>query len=257
MITAGIDLGSKMTKIVVLKDNEILGRRLAAAGGFDRANCVEQSWYELLQQVGLSASDMSKVVATGVGKWDVSFADEHVVEPLADVQAALWLFSTARTVIDLGADQARVIKFDKNGKVLDYVLNQKCAAGLGTFAESIARALEVTLDEMSELSSKSNSSVQVNSECAVYAGLDVVSLLHDKTDKADISRAVNEAIAVKLAAMVNEMTIEKDVVLIGGMANNGALVSSLKSRLDVEFLIPEEPEFAGALGAALIAASWN
>jgi len=257
VITAGVDLGTKMSKIVVLQDNHVLGRSLAAAGGFERANCVEESWRELLRQVGLSASDIGRVVATGTGKWDVSFANERIVEPLADVWAARWLFQTARTVLDVGAEQARVVTFDKDGKVLDYVLNGKCAAGLGTFAESIARTLEVDLDEMSELSSKSTIPVQVNSECAVYAGLDVVSLMHDKTDKADIARAVNEAIAVKLAAMVNEMTIEKDVVLFGGMAKNGELIGSLKSRLGVEFLTPEEPEVSGALGAALIAANWD
>jgi benzoyl-CoA reductase subunit D len=257
MITAGVDLGTKMSKIVVLQDNHVLGRSLAAAGGFERANCVEQSWHELLRQVGLSASDIGRIVATGTGKWDVSFANEHIVEPLADVWAARWLFQTARTVLDVGAEQARAVRFDKDGKVLDYVLNQKCAAGLGTFAESMARALEIDLDDMSELSSKSKIPVQVNSECAVYAGLDVVSLMHDKTDKADIARAVNEAIAVKLAAMLNEMTIEKDVVLFGGMAKNGELIGSLKSRLGVDFLTPEEPELGGALGAALIAANWD
>lgn len=254
MISAGIDLGIKTVKAVILKDGQILARSSALSGGFDRVRSAEQVWGEVLREAGLSPADVEQVIATGTGKWDVRFANDYVVEPLADVRAALWLFPSARSVIDVGADQARVVKFDANGKILDYVLNQKCAAGLGTFAETMARTLEVPLEGMSELSLKSQREVLINAQCAVFAELDVVSLIHNNTPKADIARAISNAIATKLSAMVGEMTVEKDVVLVGGVARNIGIVNCLKERLGADVLVPEEPALAGALGASLIAA---
>jgi len=253
MITAGIDVGCKTVKAVILDNGKVVASGTALSNGFDRSSSVEQLWDEVLKKANLSAADVNQVIATGTGKWDVPFASDHIVELVADVKAALWLFPSARTLIDIGVEQARVAKFDAKGKVLDYVLNEKCAAGLGAFAEAMARTLEVPLEEMSALSLGAQKEYRVNEQCAIYAGIDVVSLIHNNTEKADIARAINNAIATKLSAMVGELTIEPDVVLIGGGANNTGLVSSFAKRLGTDFLIPEEPVLAGALGAALIA----
>ena len=256
MVTAGIDVGVKTVKAVIVKDNEIVASGIASSDGFERGKAAEQLWNKVLQQANLSASDVDTVIATGTGKMDVSFATNNIVEPVADVQAALQLFPSARTVIDLGAEQIRVVKFDETGKVSNYTLNQQCGAGLGTFAESMARALGVTLDEMSKLALQSKSDISINAECGVYASLDVVTLIHDNTAKADIARAIIDAIANKINATVNLTNIDKNnVVLIGGVAYNEGIVDALKRRMGVDFLIPEEPEMAGALGAALIEAS--
>ena len=254
MVTAGIDVGVKTVKAVIVKDNKVIASDLASSNGFERSKAAKQLWDKVLEQAKMWASDIDGVIATGTGKMDVSFADDSIVEPVADVQAARWLFPSARTVIDVGAEQARVVKFDETGKVLNYTLNQQCGAGLGSFAEAMARALEVPLDEMSELALKSKSNTPINAECGTYAGLDVVSLIHDNTEKADIARAVIDAIANKISSTINLTNIEKDIVLIGGMARNTGVVEALKERMGVEFLIPEEPELAGALGAALITA---
>ena len=254
MITAGIDVGVKTVKAVIVKDNEIVASGIASSDGFERKKAAEQLWNKVLQQAKLSASDVDSVIATGTGKSDVSFANNNVVEPVADVEAALWLFPSARTVIDVGAEQIRVVKFDGTGKVSNYTLNQQCGAGLGTFAEAMARALGVTLDEMSQLARKSKKEISINAECGIYASLDVVTLIHDNTAKADIARAILDAIANKINATANLTNIEKPIVLIGGVALNTGIVDALNRRMGANFLIPKDPELAGALGAALIGA---
>ena len=255
MITAGVDLGIETVKVVVLKDGEVVAKGIARSGGSERASSADQVWNEVLKSAGLSPSDVSNVIATGQGKWDVRFANDYVVETVADARAAPMLFPSARSVVDIGADQARAIICDESGKTVDIVLNQKCTAGIGTFYRSMARTLGITLDEMSGLSSNSNN-VSVNDGCAVFAELDAIWLAHNNTPKKDIVQAINEAMATRLNSMLNEkITLEKDVMLIGGLARNTGVVNALKERSGFDFLIPEEPEYAGALGAALIAAS--
>ena len=133
MITSGIDSGIENTKIVILKDGKVVARGTAATGGAGRGKNAEQLWESTLKQARLSASDVANVVATGQGKWDVHTAKDAIVETTAETKAALMLFPQARSLINAGADQARAVKFDSSGKILEYALNQKCAAGLGLF----------------------------------------------------------------------------------------------------------------------------
>ena len=254
MITAGIDVGTKTLKAVIVKDNEIIASGKEPSNGFERGEAAEQVWNNTLQQAELSVTDVDTVIATGTGKTDIRFATDNIVEPVADVKAALWLFPSARTVIDIGAEQIRVVKFDESGRVPNYTLNQQCGAGLGFFAESMARALGITLDEMSQLALEAKGDISINAECGVYARLDAVSLIHNNTPKADIARAVVDAVATKIKATANLTDIEKDVVLVGGVAYNKGIVEALKRRMGVDFLIPDQPELAGALGAALVGA---
>ncbi len=255
MVTAGIDVGVKTVKAVIVKDNEIVASGIASSDGFERAKAAEQLYNQVLQQAGISASDVDYVIATGSGKMDVSFANNNVVEPVADVEGALRLCPSAKTLIEMGAEQVRVAKFDETGKVANYTLNQMCGAGLGMFAESMARALGVTLDELNEMALRSKGAEPINAECGVYAGLDVVSLIHNNTPKEDIARAVIDAIATKVKATANLTNIDDDnIVLLGGVAKNKGVVDALNRKLGVECMIPEQPEMAGALGAALIGA---
>ena len=256
MITAGIDVGLKSIKAVIIKDNEVVASGTVPTDGFERGKAAEELWDKLLKEANISASDVESIIATGTGKMDVAFATNNIVEAVADVQAALWLFPSARTVIDVGAEQIRVVNFDEAGKVPNYTLNQQCGAGLGFFAESMARALGVTLDEMSKLALSSKKDAAINAECGNYASLDIVTMIHNNTDKADIARAVLDAIATKISATANLTNIDKDnIVLVGGVAYNEGIVDALKRRMGVDFSIPKEPELAGAIGAALIEAS--
>lgn len=256
MITAGIDVGVKSIKAVILKDDSIVASGVAPSEGFDRGQAAEKLWNDVLKQAGISASEVDMVIATGTGKMDVDFATNNVVEPVADLEGARKLCPSARTLMDIGAEQIRVVRYGEDGKAINYTLNQMCGAGLGTFAESTARQLGVTLDELSELASKSKGVEPINAECGNYASLDVTTMIHNNTPKEDIARAIAEAIATKVIATANLTDIDKDnIALLGGVALNKGVVDALNRQLGVECTIPEQPEIAGAYGAAIIGAS--
>ena len=175
----------------------------------------------------------------------------------ADARGVAELFPSARAVIDVGAEEGRAIRIDEAGKVLDFAVNEKCAAGAGAFTEAMARALEVPLEELGEFSLQSTKAVPMNAQCTVFAESEVVTLVHAKTPKADIARAVHDAIADRVTSTVRRVGITKDVALIGGLARNVGFVKFLEEDLKLKLLIPSDPEFTGAFGAALIALDKN
>jgi benzoyl-CoA reductase subunit D len=254
MITAGVDCGSKNVRVVIVKDGEIMAQSMAPAG-MDTANAAQEAYDKALAEAGIAAGDIEKVVATGAGKNEPGFKDDDVTEVGADARGAVHLFPDARTVIDVGAEEGRAIKIDAQGKVIDFAINEKCAAGAGAFTESMARALEVKLEELGPLSLESTQAIPMNAQCAVFAESEVVTLVHKKTSKQDMARAIHDAIADRITSMVRRVGIEEKIVLIGGVSYNIGFVKSLEEDLETKVLIPERPEFVGALGAALVAAS--
>ena len=140
---------------------------------------------------------------------------------------------------------------DENGKVIDFALNEKCAAGTGSFLEAMARALEVPLDEFGPLSLKGVQAVPISAQCAVFAESEVISLIHARTPKADIARSINEALAGRISSMVRRVGLQKEIVLIGGMAKNHGFVRALEEELEIKVLVPDYPDFVSALGASL------
>ncbi len=254
MITAGIDVGIESLKAVILKDGKVIARESGLSGGANRGKTAEKIWNETLTMAKLKPADVSKVIATGQGKQDVAFASDRVTEPVADARAARFLYPKATSVVDIGADQVRVVTLGKGDSILEVVMNQKCAAGLGILLKSIARTLEMTLDEMSNISG--NGKAAVNDGCAVFAEMDVLGLLNRNIPREDIARAVNEMVAVRVNSILNDKIkpAKTTTVLVGGVSNNRAVVAALKKRSGINFVIPEHAEYAGALGAALMAA---
>jgi len=253
MITAGIDCGAKNTKVVIRKDGEVIAKSLVLSG-FDQKAAAEEALEMALKEANLSKKDIEHVTATGVGMKQASFANDTITEVGSAAKGTVFLFPSARTVIDVGAEEGRAIRADGTGKVIDFAINEKCAAGSGAFTEAMARALEVPLEKMGELSLKSQNAVPMNAQCAIFAESEVVSLIHAKTPKEDIVRAVHDAIASRITSMVRRVGIEREVALVGGVARNVGFVKSMKEDLELEMLIPEDPEFVGALGAAIAAA---
>ncbi len=253
MITAGIDVGAKTIKAVVVKDGEIAGQAIVPAG-FDTKEAAEKAYDQALTASGVAREEIAALIATGAGRKEVSYATDTVTEVGADARGVAKLFPSARTVIDVGAEEGRAISINDTGKVQDFAVNEKCAAGAGAFTEAMARALEVPLDGLGEFSLKSTQAVPMNAQCTVFAESEVVTLVHAKTPKADIARAVHDAIADRITSTVRRVGINKDVALIGGVARNIGFVKSLEEDLEMKLLIPADPEFVGALGAALIAA---
>ncbi len=254
VITAGIDMGSKNIKVVVLRDG-VVAAWTAGTAGFEQSALAAELLVKALEQARVTREELAHVAATGAGRNMVDVADSRVTDITAAARGANFLFPGATTVVEVGAEESRGIKTDGRGKVVDSAVNEKCAAGSGSFTESMARALGMTLKEFAEKSLESSAKIPMNAQCTVFAESEVVSLIHSGTDRKDISRAVHDAIASRVSSMVRRIKLEGDVVLLGGLAYNPGFVRCLKENLSVEGLkIPEKPEFVDALGAALIAA---
>ena len=254
MITAGIDMGAKTIKVVVLRDGKVAGQVIKLAG-FDTTRSAEEAMQEALTRTGISRSEVSAIVSTGAGREDAPDKDRSMSEVGSAARGAAHLFAGARMILDVGAEEGRAIRRDESGRVVDFAVNEKCAAGAGAFTEAMARALEVPIEDLGPLSLKSTQAVPMNAQCAVFAESEVVSMIHNNTPKPDMARAVHDAIASRIISMARKVGYDPPVVLIGGMARNAGFVDALKRGLEIDNLnIPDEPEFCSALGAALAAA---
>ena len=253
MITAGIDVGAKNLKAVILKDDDVIGKSMVLME-MDRKKSIREGLEACLADAGIKKDDLDYIVATGAGEKTVDFAQKGVTVVTCDARGIGKLMPSVKTVIDIGANEARAIKRDEAGKVKDFAVNEKCAAGSGAFVEAMSRAMEVPLDEFVELSLTSDKIIHINAQCAVFAESEVVSLVHEETARNDICRAVHDAMAGRIASMAKRVRIEEDVAIIGGVAHNKGMVASLKRELKVDFVMVDDPEYVGALGAALIGA---
>lgn len=257
MITAGVDVGAKFVKVVILKDGKVLDRAKALVG-FDVLKSAIEPFENTLKKTGLSRNDIKRVFATGMGREAVHSkppinAEGVVSVVVADAKGSFHLIPTVKTVIDVGAEEGRGVKVGPNGIVKDFVINERCAAGAGTFVEAMARALEVKVEDMGPLALKSTQVIPMNAQCCVFAESEVVTLIHSKVSKEDISRAIHDAIASRISSMVLRVGVEKDVALIGGVALNPGFLPPLKKELNTDIIVPDYPEYVGALGAAIIA----
>ncbi len=252
MIVAGIDIGSLSSEAVILKDGEIRSYSIVPTGA-DTQRAARTCMHEALEKAHLKLEDISATVATGYGRISVPFATKTVTEITCHAWGAHHLFPNARTVIDMGGQDSKVISIDSNGRVLDFVMNDKCAAGTGRFLEVMAGALEVELVEMGERSIRANNGVVISSMCTVFAESEVVSLIARGCSKNDIIRGLHEAISKRIYTMAGKLRMEKPITMTGGVAKNRGIVDALRRFLKSTIHIPEEPQIVGALGAALSA----
>jgi predicted CoA-substrate-specific enzyme activase len=249
VIVAGIDVGGKNAHIIIKKDGQIIGKAMGSMG-IKKTEAIEELYKDTLKKAGLSRKDVGRVIATGSAAKRVTFANGFIPDAAADALGVIKVAPTAKTVIDVGAEEGRAIKISPEGKVLDFATNEKCAAGTGTFVEAMSRALEVSLDEMAKITLQSNQALSMNAQCAVFGESEVVSLIHQNTTKPDIARAVMNAIAGRVGSVARIVGLEKDVVMVGGMAKNAGFIDSLKKELKMDVIVPEDPDYIGALGAA-------
>jgi benzoyl-CoA reductase subunit D len=254
MITAGIDRGAKNTKTVILKDGEIAGKAKASTG-FDQAKAVENSLSRAVQAAGIDREDIQRICGTGSGKDSIKMADAAVDDVRAMSKGAHFFFPTARTVIDVGAEEGRAAKIDEKGIPVDFAVNEKCAAGAGAFIEAMARALGVAVEEMGLLSLQSDKKIPMNAQCVVFAESEVVGLIHAGTAKSDICKAIHDSMAGRIVSMVRRIGVNRDVVMLGGVGCNIGFITAMKRELKIDrILVPDAPEYGSALGAALLAA---
>jgi benzoyl-CoA reductase subunit D len=254
MITAGIDCGAKNTKTVLMKDGEIIGIG-SVLTGFDQEKAVGDSLTKAIKAAGISNDDIERIIGTGSGQNAIEIAADTINEIKAMARAANYYYPNARTVADVGAEEGRAAKIDEKGEPVDFAINEKCAAGAGAFIEAMARALEVSLEEMGSLCLESDKDIPMNAQCAIFAESEVVGLIHAKTPKPDISKAIHDAIASRVVSMIRRIGVNEDVVIVGGVGRNPGFMASMKHELKLDNIyVPDEPEFGAATGAAVIAA---
>ncbi|MDR1993291.1 MAG: acyl-CoA dehydratase activase [Nitrososphaerota archaeon] len=253
MITLGIDLGTQRIKTLVLKDGTIASKAQAFAG-FDPAKAAKQTVNDALNTAGLTLPDINHITATGAAMDLAPHANSTISMMGADAKAGVFLIPQARTIIDIGAEEARAVKCDERGLMMEFVVNERCAAGAGAFIEAMARALEMKLEDMGPLSLQAERASSINASCVIFGESDVVSLIHRQESKPEIARAVFDAMADRVCSMVHRLGVNPEVVLVGGVAKDPGFVASLNRKLGLQVQIPPYPDYAGALGAALTAA---
>lgn len=253
MITIGYDLGAAYSKVVILKDGEVIGKGMAKTT-LDPMESVDKARKAALEDAGIDEGQVDKIGVTGSGRKVINNADADVTDVTADAAGANYYDKEIKTVIDVGGEEARAVKVNPEGKVVNFAVNDKCAAGAGAFVEAMARAMQVSLEEFAEHSLKSDKRIPINAQCAIFAESEVVSLVSDETPREDICRAVHDGISERLTSMAKRVGIEEKVGLIGGAVLNKGLVQSIKDSLGMDAIVIEDPQFVSALGIALLAA---
>lgn len=248
----GVDIGSLTVKVVLLNDDlEILGTSMTRAG-FSGRDVAIRLTDQLLADSGLTAQDVRATVATGYGR--VTFpSDREVSEITCQAKGIIHLFPSARTVIDIGGQDSKVIKLLPSGKVADFAMNDKCAAGTGRFLEVMATALEVEWQDIGALASASDNPAQISSFCTVFAESEIISHVSSGARKSDILAGVCDSVASRVASMTRRTGLEPDIVFTGGVAHNQGVVNALSKQLGYPLLVSGEPVITAALGAALLA----
>ncbi len=252
MIVAGCDVGSLTAKAVLMDGNGIAASAvtLAKRTPEDSARAVMDL---ALEDAGAAMTDIAWCVGTGYGRKHIPFVNSMESEIACHARGAVWQSPTARTVIDIGGQDCKAIRVDPSGAVTRFIYNDKCASGTGRFLEIIAEALEIELGDMGDISLKSTKKITLSNQCVVFAETEIISLVNEGAEIPDIIRALHHAVANRAAALAKSITIEKDIVMTGGVARNAGMFEALKNALGVELLKVENPQINGAIGAALMA----
>jgi len=254
MKTAGIDVGFDTVKAVIADDGRIIAKVIGEAGCIGRAENIEKLYNEALASAGLKPADIERVIATGIGKFSAGFADDHVSDAVAEANAAQYFHRGAASVVDIGADKTHVVILDDSG-IREVVLNQKCMAGLGLILDVMANRLGFTLEEVSAMEANAGNGVTVNDGCVVFAELDSLEALNRGVPKEQVMSAVIDAVVYRINAILHDKIKPEsnNTVLLGGVSANAAVVSRLKERSGINFIIPEDAVYGGAIGCALAA----
>jgi predicted CoA-substrate-specific enzyme activase len=253
MYVAGVDVGSLSTDTGILDDVQHIVTYNVLFTGASSKKASRTSYEEALSEAGLKEENIAFVVSTGYGREVVPFADTQVTEISCHARGAYHFFPGTRTIIDVGGQDSKVIRINARGRVIDFAMNEKCAAGTGRFLEVMARALEIDLDKMGEQSLQAKSPVSISSMCTVFAESEVVSRIAEGHPKEDIIGGIHNAISDRLISLLQRVGMEEEVTMSGGVAKNVGVVKALQEKLGTQFNIAFEPQIVGAVGAALIA----
>jgi (R)-2-hydroxyacyl-CoA dehydratese activating ATPase len=254
MAVAGCDVGSLTAKAVIMDQGEILSHAVIK-GGVRPDQSAKEVLEAALDKSGLPSSEIEYSVGTGYGKERIDFASETESEIVCHARGAQWNLPGIRMVIDIGGQDAKVIRMDETGRIIRYVYNDKCASGTGRFLEVMAEALEVRLEDMGKIGEQSTEKIRISNQCVIFAETEVISLVNEGREIADIINALHRAMANRVASLAKGIGLEESIVMTGGVAKNQGVFEALSEGLNLplQSLEKVDPQINGALGAALIA----
>jgi len=254
IITMGIDVGSTTAKCVIMKNgNEILEKSLIPYG--IGTTGPERAVQQVLDRSGFSLDDFSYIIATGYGRRICETADSEMSELSCHAKGARFLFPDAGTAIDIGGQDAKVMRIGSGGMLEDFVMNDKCAAGTGRFLDVMARILELNVEDLGKTGALSENPAEISSTCTVFAESEVISQLAQGTPRPDIIGGINRSVAVRVSGLAKRVGVVPQVVMSGGVAQNDGVRHALEKELGVEIYASPLSQYAGAIGAALFAFS--
>ncbi|HEV8139699.1 MAG TPA: acyl-CoA dehydratase activase [Pyrinomonadaceae bacterium] len=250
---AGVDVGSTQTKAVVMEeDRGIVGRALTDTGA-NVTRAAENAFHIACREARINPRDVGFVVGTGYGRYKITFGNAQMTEISCHARGASYIFPATRTVIDMGGQDAKAISIGANGEVLDFVMNDKCAAGTGRFLANAADVMGITLDEVGPLSLEGTKPVKLTTVCTVFVESDILSYLSMGKKPPDILRGVHLAIAKRTISLARRVSLEPQITMTGGVARNVGMVRALEEILDTNLQVSPDAHFIGAIGAALFA----
>jgi len=250
---AGIDVGSTQTKAVILDGRRAIVTRALVPTGAHVSRAAERVFDEALRSAGLPREAINHVVGTGYGRFKVTFGDSQVTEILCHARGAHFIYPQTRTVIDMGGQDTKAIKVGPDGEVVDFSMNDKCAAGTGRFLAAAAEVLGLELDDIGERSLLATNPVRITSVCTVFVESDIMSYLAQRKKVEDILGGVHAAIAARTISLVRRVGTEAEATFTGGVSRNVGMVSALVDKLGIPLNVSPEAHFMGAIGAALFA----
>lgn len=249
----GIDVGSRFTKVAIINDLQLVSYAILDTGT-SVAIAAEEGLSGIIEKLGIKESQIKKLVGTGYGRVSLSFVDKTVTELTCHAAGCHYVNPEIRMVIDIGGQDTKVLKLDDHGSMVDFVMNDKCAAGTGKFLEMVARTLDIDLEALSNLSDQSVQACDISNMCVVFAESEIISLLAKGVAAENIVAGIYESFSRRIGNMVKRLGIEKRLAFVGGVAKNKGLRDKLSSHLEIPFLPMEiDPQITGALGAAVLA----
>jgi (R)-2-hydroxyacyl-CoA dehydratese activating ATPase len=249
---AGVDVGSTQTKCVIIDGERAIVARALTETGSNVTMAAERAFATALEAAGMDRSQVSCVAGTGYGRFKVTFGDLQITEISCHAKGACSVFPATRTVIDMGGQDAKGIKV-QNGEVLDFVMNDKCAAGTGRFLATAAETLAVPLDDIGGLSLQAKAPVRLSTVCTVFVESDIMAYLVQGKKVPDILGGIHNAIAARTIALVRRVGLEPEITFTGGVSRNQGMVRALEDKLGMSLNVSSDSHFMGAIGAAAFA----
>ncbi|CEN76984.1 activator of 2-hydroxyisocaproyl-CoA dehydratase [[Clostridium] sordellii] len=252
MYTMGLDIGSTASKGIILKDGkEIVAYSTipSGTGTSGPARVLE----DLYKKLSITEDDIKNTVVTGYGRMKYANTHKQISELSCHTKGVKFLIPTVRTVIDIGGQDAKALKLDENGIMLNFLMNDKCAAGTGRFLDVMAKIVEVDVSDLGDISIKSKNEVSISNTCTVFAESEVISHLSNDIAIEDIVAGIHTSVAKRVASLVKRLGVREDVVMVGGVAKNSGVVKAMEKELETKIIVPDIPQLTGALGAAIYA----